>query len=302
MNQDINEIQNLNEDVSTIEVEYEIQENNDAENIMMEDNLSNTSSTDKNLTDTNEKNTTGVATYVSIPDINDTAPKCDYNLLTNYDKVNIWTSFFFIVFLILFMKREKFDNIISKITKFITNHQILLNLIFLITTMGIFLYPRFFNTGISGDINIFTMIEFSIFILLNASCFMYLKIRKLKSKNFILKDKEVDFAGMSFLKRSLWIFSITGLLFFFLTESKIAFIILYLLSSLALSFSYIKLDVKGLNAIKNLNIIFLSFQLFLIGSLLGIYVLLLTGSILTGYYLSNKDNTKKLYKIMKSII
>ncbi|MGN0929926.1 MAG: hypothetical protein ACI4N3_04765 [Alphaproteobacteria bacterium] len=249
-----------------------------------------------------ETKSTGVSTYISIPDIKKENQSCNLNMLTIWDKINMWTVFLSVVIVLIFFTRKSFKKLMEKISKFIEKYQFILNLLFLGFTMTVFLHPTFFNSGISGNINIFTMIEFVLFIILNSSLFTYLTIRFFKRKNFIFKDKDVSFSGISFLKKSMWVFTLTGILFFFFTESKIAFITLYIISLITLIIMFNQVDFTKLNSLTYFPYILFTLQIFLMGSLLGVYLILIIGTILTGYYLSNKDENKNLKNILKSLI
>lgn len=249
-----------------------------------------------------ETKSTGVSTYISIPDIKKENQSCNLNMLTIWDKINMWTVFLFVAIVLALFTRKSFKNLMEKVSKFIGKYQFLLNLLFLGFTMIIFLHPTFFNSGISGNINIFTMIEFVLFIILNSGLFTYLSIKFLKKKNFIFKDKDISFSGISFLKKSMWIFTLTGILFFFFTESKIAFIILYIISFLTLTITFNQIDFTKLNSLINFPYTLFSLQIFLIGSFLGVYLILIIGTVLVGYYLSNKDENKNLITTLNNII
>lgn len=249
-----------------------------------------------------EIKSTGVSTYISIPDIKKEEKICNLNMLTVWDKINMWTVFLSVAIVLIFFTRNSFKKLINKLSIYMGKYQFILNLLLLCFTMTVFLHPTFFNSGISGDINIFTMIEFALFIILNSSLFTYLVVKFFKRRNFIFKDKGVSFSGIYFLKRSMWIFMLTSILFFFFTESKIAFIVLYFISCLTLMITFNQIDFTKLNTLVNFSYMLFAFQIFLIGSLLGIYLILIIGSILTGYYLSNKDDNHTLLTTLKNII
>ena len=245
---------------------------------------------------------TGVSTYISVPDITQEKQICNLKMLTPWDKINMWTVFLFVVITLIFFGKESFINLTKKITKYIRKFSFLINLIFISLFTAIFLYPQSFNSGISGDINLFTMFEFALTIILNSALTMYIITKYLKGKNVILKDNQVSFSGISFLKKSMWTFTLTSLLFFFFTEAKIAFIILYIVSSLTSLVIFNQFDFTKLKSLKIFSALMLSLQLFLIGSLVGIFSILLLGTILSGIYLSDFSENKKLLKILKNFI
>lgn len=258
--------------------------------------------TPEDTTNIEHAKSTGVSTYVSIPDIKEEKQLCNLNMLTIWDKINMWTVFLSLAIVIIFFGKKSFNKAMEKITNFLYKYQFIGTVLFFILTMEIFLHPTFFNSGISGDINFFTMSEFVLFILSNSALLTYLIVKYLKKKNVILKDKDVSFAGISFLKKSMWIFTLTGILFFFFTESKIAFITLYILSFLTLIITFNQIDFTKLTSIKKLSNTLISMQIFLIGSLLGLYLIIVLGALLIGYYLSNEDENKNLKTIIKDII
>ena len=180
--------------------------------------------TPENQTKENVKST-GVSTYISVPDITTEKQICNLKMLTVWDKINMWTVFLSIAILLIFFGKEGFEKLAQKITKVLKKFQFIINILFFALTITVFLYPKFFNSGISGNINIFTMIEFALFIFLNSATTIFIIEKFLKKKNFIFKDKKVSFSGISFLKKSLWTFTFTSLLFFFFTEAQIAYIL-----------------------------------------------------------------------------
>lgn len=251
---------------------------------------------------TNNTKSTGVSTYVSIPDIQEEKQLCDNNFLTVWDKINMWSAIILVVIALIFFTRKSFTNLIKKITNIFEKYKFILNIFFLIFTVYIFLYPTFFNNGISGKINIFTMLEFVAFIIINSALLTYIAIKYLKGKNKVFKDRNVVFSGIFFLKRSLWIFTLTAILFFFFTETELAFSFLYFCSFLTSIITFNQLDFTKLNEISKLPYIMLSIQIIIIGSLLGLYPVLIAGSILTGYYLSDKNENITLKTTLKDIL
>lgn len=258
--------------------------------------------TPENTINTEKAKSTGVSTYVSIPDIKEEKQLCNLNMLTIWDKINMWTVFLATVIILILFSKKSFNKAMEKITNILYKYKFIETILFFILTMAIFLHPTFFNSGISGDISFFTMSEFVLFIISNSALLTYIIVKHLKKKNFIFKDKDISFAGISFLKKSMWIFTLTGILFFFFTESKIAYITLYILSFFTLIITFNQIDFTKLNSIKKLIYLLISMQLFLIGSLLGLYLIIVIGSLFIGYYLSNPDENKNLKTIIKNII
>lgn len=256
--------------------------------------------TPENVTDNTKS--TGVSTYVSIPDIQEEKQLCDNNFLTVWDKINMWSAIILVVIALIFFTRKSFANLMKTVTNIFEKYKAVLNIIFLVFTFYIFLYPTFFNNGISGKMNILSMIEFVAFIIINSALFTYIAMKHLKGKNKVLKDKAVVFSGIFFLKRSLWIFTLTATLFFFFTETELAFSFLYAFSFLTSIITFNQLDFTKLNEIHKLTYIMLAIQIIIIGSLLGLYPVLIIGSILTGYYLSDKNENITLKTTLKNIL
>ena len=94
----------------------------------------------------------------------------------------------------------------------------------------------------------------------------------------------MTFAGINFLKKSLITFSLTGLLFFFFTESQIALSLLYIFSILTSLFFFIEKDDTTIETYGNFYMIAQGLQIAIIGGLSGLYIIMLIGTLLTGYY------------------
>lgn len=243
-----------------------------------------------------EIKSTGVSTYTEIPDINKENIKCNTNLISTIDKFNLWIVFATFVFIITNFKKRKFTKIVEKATEIIQKHCTILNIIGLVITFYLFTKPKLLGTGISGKLNVFTMFEFILFVILNASLLTFLFVNKIKIKEFILKNKKYSFSGINFLEKSLLTFSITGLLFFLFTESRIALIILYIFTSLTSFFFFIQNEKEKNELYKNYIYIISSISLALLGGISGLFIIMLIGATLTGYYY---PESKKTFETIK---
>ena len=233
---------------------------------------------------TTEKTSTGVSTYTSVPDIQKEPIDCKLNLLTGVDKFNLWIVFAIVFFALINFKKKRFTKYIEKMTNAFSRYSILFNLGLLGIIFTIFIYPKFFGTGISGRIDFFTMIEFATGIIINSVLFTFITICKAKEKNIIFKNKSYTFSGIDFLKKSLITFSFTSLLFFFFTESQVALTILYIFIFLTTLFYILQLPPEKLTLYKDMIKSGLALQFIIIGGLSGLYIILLYGTILSGYY------------------
>lgn len=227
---------------------------------------------------------TGVSTYTEVPDITKQTTECKTNIISTIDKCNMVLVFISVAMLLIFFKKKYFNKFIEKITNIISNHCGILNVLGLALTFTIFSYPLFFGTGISGAIDIFTMFEFGIFIIINAFLIMFLIIKKAKEKNIIFKNKRQTFSGIDFLEKSLLTFSLTGLLFFFFTESSVALVLLYIFACLTSLFYFSQKNSDDLEKYTIFKFMFISIELGIIGILTGLFIIILLSAIMTGYY------------------
>ena len=238
-----------------------------------------------------ETKSTGVSTYTEVPDINKETIECNTNLISNIDKFNLWLVFATFVFVLANLKKRKFTKTIEKTTQIIQKHCAILNIIGLGITFYLFTKPNLLGTGISGKLNIFTMFEFIFFIILNASLLTFLFVNKLKTKGFIFKNKKYTFSGIHFLEKSLLTFSLTGLLFFLFTESRIALIILYIFTILTTFFFFLQKKAEENELYINFIYIISSISLALLGGISGLFIIMLIGATLTGYYYPESKKT-----------
>ncbi|MBR1544691.1 MAG: hypothetical protein IJ638_01965 [Alphaproteobacteria bacterium] len=171
----------------------------------------------------------------------------------------------------------------EKTTDIISKYICLINIVLLSVAFLLFLYPKFLGTGISGKLDLFTMFEFAVIISINATIFTFLSFRFLRNNKIVFKKPKV-FSGIKFLRRSLLTFSTTSLLFFFFTESQIALSLLYFFVIISSLFFFIDKKDEEIEVYKNLSFILASIQFAIIGGLSGLYIIMLIGTLLTGYY------------------
>ena len=275
---------------------------NNSENIV-ENSVSNTDETNTDelqrenvqQPEKEEVKSTGVSTYTEVPNINNENIKCNTNM-TWVDRFNLWLVFAFFVWAIVSFKKKKFTKLLEKITEKFSKYSALFNLILLLLSFSLFLYPKFLGTGISGKLDLFTMTEFALTTVINAIIFTFLSFKFLRRKQILFK-KPKTFSGITFLEKSLLTFSLTGLLFFFFTESQIALCLLYFFVILSSLFLFIQKNDEDVETYSNLYFIFISIQISILGALSGIYLLILTGALLTGYYYPETKQT--IQKIKK---
>ncbi len=263
--------------------------NNNSENIM-ENPVLNTEEANANELQRNnvqqpekeEVKSTGVSTYTEIPNINNENIKCNTNM-TWVDRFNLWLVFAFFVWVIVSFKKKKFTKLIEKTTEKLSKYSVFSNFTLLLLSFSLFLYPKLLGTGISGKLDLFTMIEFASIIIINAITFTFLSFKFLRKKEILFK-KPKTFSGISFLEKSLLTFSLTGLLFFFFTESQIALCLLYFFIILSSLFLFIQKDNNEIEVYNNLYLASISIQISILSALSGLYIIMLIGSLLTGYY------------------
>lgn len=243
-----------------------------------------------------EKKSTGVSTYTEIPDITKENISCDSNLINMADKFNLWLVLITIILLLVNAKKKRFANIAEKFTNFISKHSIMISFVALVLITTIFSYPKFFRTGISGKLDIITMLEFSIFTLINSAFITTTAITKAREKNILFKNKTYNFSGISFLIKSLISFSFTGWLFFLFTESQIALGLFYFFIMLTTLIFVLHQNHETLDEYKKLKYIIVALQISLIGTLTEVYIVLLIGAILTGLYFPDAKDTIKFLR------
>ncbi len=230
-----------------------------------------------------ETKSTGVSTYTEVPNINKENTQCNTNMITWADKFNLWLVFAFFVWVLTSFKKKKFTKLIEKTTNIISKYSILFNFTLLCLSFILFLYPRILGTGISGKLDLFTMTEFALITVINAITFTFLSFKFLRNKQILFK-KPKTFSGINFLEKSLFTFSLTGLLFFFFTESQIALCLLYFFVTLSSLFLLIQMDEKDIETYTYFYLISASIQISILGALSGLYLIMITGTLLTGYY------------------
>ncbi|MBP3615618.1 MAG: hypothetical protein J6J27_01775 [Alphaproteobacteria bacterium] len=230
-----------------------------------------------------EVKSTGVSTYTEVPSINKESIECNSNLISGIDRFNLWLVFAFFVWVLTSFKKRKFTRIIEKTTNIFVKYAGILNIILLIISFILFLYPKVLGTGISGKLDLFTIFEFALIIVINATVLTFLCFKFLRNKKILFK-KPKTFAGINFLKKSLITFSLTGLLFFFFTESQIALSLLYIFSILTSLFFFIEKNDTTIETYGNFYMIAQGLQIAIIGGLSGLYIIMLIGTLLTGYY------------------
>jgi hypothetical protein len=243
----------------------------------------------------------GVSTYTSVPAIGGGAPDCDFRTLTSWDKLNLWSVIIAVAFIALFHAHEIFQAAVRRTAGYMKKYAAAITTILLALTFAIFSKPDFFKTGISGNINIFTLIEFSAIIILGATTLTYTLAKAMCERNIIFKDREASFAGMKFLLWSSWTFLLTSILFLFFTESEIAFITLFIFACGNAAVMLIKPDLNALKGLKKLTAISIALQIALLGSLLGIYLIAAAGAAFAGECLSLEDN-RRIKNILKSLV
>lgn len=243
-----------------------------------------------------EKKSTGVSTYTEIPDITKENISCDSNLINMADKFNLWLVLITIILLLVNAKKKRFANIAEKFTNFISKHSVMISFVALVLITTIFSYPKFFRTGISGKLDIITMLEFSIFTLINSAFITTTAITKAKEKNILFKNKTYNFSGISFFIKSLISFSFTGWLFFLFTESQIALGLFYFFIMLTTLIFVLHQNHETLDEYKKLKYIIVALQISLIGTLTEVYIVLLIGAILTGLYFPDVKDTIKFLR------
>ena len=171
----------------------------------------------------------------------------------------------------------------EKTTTILSKYAGIINIVFLGIIFILFLYPRLLGTGISGKLDLFTMIEFAVIISINATIFTFLSFRFLRDKKIIFK-KQKTFSGIAFLEKSLITFSSTSLLFFFFTESQVALSLLYFFIVLTALFFFINKKDEEISEYNNLYFTLQSLQIAIIGGLSGLYTIMFVGTLLTSYY------------------
>ena len=264
--QTINETQtSVSEDANTTELQRDSVQQPEGEN-----------------TKTEEVKSTGVSSYTEVPSINKETAECNTNILSVMDKFNMCIVFAFVVWVLISFKKKKFAKIVETTTNFLFKHSGIINIALLGMAFCVFCYPKFFSTGISGKLDLFTMLEFASVITINAIVLTFLSIKFLRTKKLLFK-KPKTFSGILFLEKSLITFSLSGLLFFLFTESQIALSLLYFFIILSSIFFFMQKDDEEFSLYAQLYILTQSIQIVIIGMTTGLYPIILFGALLIGY-------------------
>jgi hypothetical protein len=240
---------------------------------------------------------TGVSTYASVPAIGSEA-RCDAGMLRAYDKLNLWSVLAVVVLLAVAARGEKFEGFLARVAKFLRKYAVLWLAALFGATLAAFTFPRALGTGVSGDISLFAMLEFGLAVFLNATAATFLAVSCLRRRG-MLADEPTSLAGVKFLQMSLWTFLASALLFLFFTESRIAFVTLYVFAVANAWLMFSKVDGADLRSLDKAVSLFIGLQIALLGSLTGIYLVLMAGAVVAGYSLASTDGRRRLARIFR---
>jgi hypothetical protein len=243
----------------------------------------------------------GVSTYTSVPDIAGASREDASGMLAASDKLNLWSVAAVIAVVMMLRQSGAFENALARISGFLRRFALLALAMLFAAAFSIFTLPYAFKTGVSGDINALAMLEFGVVIFLNATSVVCLAAVFLRAKGLI-RGEAAAFPGIKFLQLSLWTFLLCALLFLFFTESNIAFMALYCFAFLNAAAMFAKLGAAELSSLEKWIPAAIGLQLALVGSLVGVYAVLMAGAVLAGAPLSSPDDRKRFVRILGKMV
>ena len=243
----------------------------------------------------------GVSPYASVPGIAEAPREPASGMLALGDKLDLWAAFALVLVVATLRHSEAFENALGRILKFLRRFALPALALLFAAAFSVFTMPYLFGTGVSGDINALSMLEFGAAIFLNATSLALIAAEFFKARS-AAGGGPAEFPGIRFLQLSLWTFLLCALLFLFFTESKIAFMALYFFSLLNAAAMFSRLGAAELKALGKFTPISAGLQLALVGSLVGICAVAIAGALIAGAPLSSPDERKRLGRMLGRMI
>ncbi|MDR1476701.1 MAG: hypothetical protein LBI17_01070 [Rickettsiales bacterium] len=242
----------------------------------------------------------GVATYTSVPDIGSDAP-CAAGTLRAYDKLNLWSVLAVVALLVAAAKGGRFESAVNRVARFLRKYALLSLAALFGAALMAFTFPRALGAGVSGDMSLFAMLEFGFVVFLNATSSAYFAVSYLRRRD-ARGDGPVSFDGVKFLQMSMWTFLASALLFLFFTESRIAFMAFYAIAAANAWLMFSKLCGADLRSLDRTMPASIGMQLAILGSLTGMYLILMAGAVLAGRSLASPDERRRVARILKRMV
>lgn len=226
-NTDVPQVENKIKETTAVQQNVEKVESMPVEKTSAEQEKITEATTDKNDKPIIEhKKTTGVASYVSVPEITITPENTNIKTISTFA---VFDYLIAIVIILLFTKisiKFKTEKIITRILAPIKKHTFLISVFCFGLVTSMFFKSDFFNIGLQGKLSFGVNLLFIIFVNITA-VFMGLYSSQVIRK----KSKKIaKISGEKFALLGLGVFNVISILLFFITESLFGLLLSFILT------------------------------------------------------------------------
>ena len=207
------------------------------------------------------KQTTGVASYVSVPEITITPENVNVKSIST---IAVFDYLFAIIITLLFttkIKTKLKEKIKTKLMTPIKKHTFLGSVFCLILGSFMFLKSDFFNIGVQGKLSFGVNLMFIIFINITAILLGIYSAKKIREKSKTVSK----ISGEKFAIWGLSTFNIMSILLFFLTESLFGLVLTFILTFITSIIFFKGKDKETFENFYNLSTTVFLFQIMTLG-------------------------------------
>ncbi len=229
------------------------------------------------------KQTTGVASYVSVPEITITPENIN---VKNISTFAVFDYLIAIIITLLFttkIKKTLKEKIINKIMTPVTNYCFLISVFCLVLVSVMFLKSDFFDIGVQGKLSFGVSILFAVFINITAILMGIYSCKLIRSTN------TSKMAGEKFAIWGLSVFNIMSILLFFITESLFGLLLSFILTLITSIIFFNGRDNEKFEKIYSIKTYIILFQFMILGMFLKSSSLIILFCLLYSNLLNKKD-------------
>lgn len=250
-----------------------------------------TEKTTKKLKETNDKpiiehkQTTGVASYISVPEIAITPENVNVKTLSSFAVFDYLFAVIITLLLTTKLKTKLKEKITTKLMAIIKKQTFLISVFCLLWAASIFLKSDFFNIGIQGKLSFGTNLLFTIFINITG-ILMGLYTTKIIKNN---SQTTSNIAGEKFAIWGLSVFNTMSILLFFITESLFGLLLSFILTFITSIIHFKGKDNENFEKFYGFTTSIVLFQIIILGMFFKSSTILVLFCLLFGSILNKKD-------------